>query len=232
MLTPKEIQEATFVKAVFGGYDMKSVDDFLDKLSADYVALYKENASLKSKLRVLVEKLEEYRKKEESLNQASVQAAAIVADAERKASQLLAQQPASPDAAQQAAQQAAQEAAQQAAQQAMRQALAGEIAAEEKRLESARLVASNFIHVVETTVSKHLKLLDELRTMDMAETKHARPYDYESEADDTAPPAEPAAEPAPEQPSETADSRPNIRSGAFAKRLEDLQFGANYNPKA
>ena len=29
MFTPQEIQEQTFSKAVFGGYDMQQVDDFL-----------------------------------------------------------------------------------------------------------------------------------------------------------------------------------------------------------
>ena len=30
MFTPQEIQEQTFSKAVFGGYDMQQVDDFLE----------------------------------------------------------------------------------------------------------------------------------------------------------------------------------------------------------
>ena len=84
MLTPKDVQEITFVKAVFGGYDMKSVDDYLDTISEDYISLYNENASLKSKLRILVGKIEEYRSKEDALNQAQIQAAALLADAERK----------------------------------------------------------------------------------------------------------------------------------------------------
>ena len=59
MFTPQEIQEKTFVKAVFGGYDMATVDEFLEPLTEDYITLYKENAVLKSKMKVLVEKLEE-----------------------------------------------------------------------------------------------------------------------------------------------------------------------------
>ena len=59
MFTPQEIQEKTFVKAVFGGYDMQTVDEFLEPLAEDYITLYKENAVLKSKMKVLVEKLEE-----------------------------------------------------------------------------------------------------------------------------------------------------------------------------
>ena len=61
MFTPQQLNEIGFTKAVFGGYDMDSVHDVLDPLTEDYTALYKENAVLKSKLRILVEKLEEYR---------------------------------------------------------------------------------------------------------------------------------------------------------------------------
>ena len=62
MFTPQEIQEQTFSKAVFGGYDMQQVDDFLEPLTDDYITLYKENSVLKAKMKILVEKLEEYRK--------------------------------------------------------------------------------------------------------------------------------------------------------------------------
>ena len=43
------------------------MDEFLDELTDDYTALYKENAALKAKLKVLVEKVEEYRATEESM---------------------------------------------------------------------------------------------------------------------------------------------------------------------
>ena len=74
MFTPQEIEEKTFVKAVFGGYDMASVDEFLEPLTEDYIALYKENAVLKSKMKILVEKLEEYRTPEDSMKKALVAA--------------------------------------------------------------------------------------------------------------------------------------------------------------
>ncbi|MCL2366936.1 MAG: DivIVA domain-containing protein [Oscillospiraceae bacterium] len=70
MLTPQEITDKVFVKAVFGGYDMTEVDDFLESLSVDYAALYKENAILKGKLKVLVEKVEEYRSTEDAMRMA------------------------------------------------------------------------------------------------------------------------------------------------------------------
>jgi len=70
MITPQEISDKVFVKAVFGGYDMTGVDDFLEAVSADYSALYKENAILKGKLKVLVEKVEEYRSTEDAMRMA------------------------------------------------------------------------------------------------------------------------------------------------------------------
>ena len=70
MLTPQDISDKSFVKAVFGGYDMTGVDDFLEVISSDYSALYKENAILKGKLKVLVEKVEEYRSTEDAMRMA------------------------------------------------------------------------------------------------------------------------------------------------------------------
>jgi cell division initiation protein len=70
MLTPQDISEKGFVKALINGYDMKEVDDFLEAVSADYNALYKENAILKGKLKVLVEKVEEYRSTEDAMRMA------------------------------------------------------------------------------------------------------------------------------------------------------------------
>ena len=70
MLTPQEIQNKKFEKAVFGGYDMSRIDDFLDVVLADYSDLYKENATLKAKMRVLVEKIDEYRAVDEQMRKA------------------------------------------------------------------------------------------------------------------------------------------------------------------
>ena len=70
MLTPQEITDKVFIKAIFGGYDMTGVDNFLEAVCSDYTALYKENAILKGKLKVLVEKVEEYRSTEDSMRMA------------------------------------------------------------------------------------------------------------------------------------------------------------------
>ncbi|MCX7614771.1 MAG: DivIVA domain-containing protein [Clostridiales bacterium] len=70
MMTPQEIEQKKFEKAVFGGYDMSSVDDFLDVMTEDYTTLYKENVALKAKLKVLVDKIEEYRSVDDAMRKA------------------------------------------------------------------------------------------------------------------------------------------------------------------
>ena len=49
---------------------MAAVDQFLDSLTEDYTALFKENVTLKAKLKVLADKVEEYRATEESMRAA------------------------------------------------------------------------------------------------------------------------------------------------------------------
>ena len=48
MLTPQDITNREFDKAVFGGYDIAAVDKFLEEVFQDYSALYRDNATLKS----------------------------------------------------------------------------------------------------------------------------------------------------------------------------------------
>ena len=93
MFTPQQIDQISFGRAAFGGYDMQAVDEFLEPLTEDYVTLYKENALLKSKMKVLVSKLEEYRKNEASMKDAIVNAQKtcdmMVKEAEAKCTQML-----------------------------------------------------------------------------------------------------------------------------------------------
>ena len=94
MFTPQQIDQISFGRSTFGGYDMQQVDEFLEPLTEDYVTLYKENALLKSKMRVLVGKLEEYRKNEASMKEAVVNAQKtcdkMVMEAEAKCNRMLA----------------------------------------------------------------------------------------------------------------------------------------------
>ena len=87
MLTPLEVSEHAFAKASFGGYNMAMVDEFLDLLTADYSALYNENAVLKSKMKVLVDKVEEYRSTEEAMRKALMTAQRMADELVREAEQ-------------------------------------------------------------------------------------------------------------------------------------------------
>ncbi|WP_458862359.1 DivIVA domain-containing protein [Acidaminobacterium chupaoyuni] len=95
MISPQELQNHKFEKAVFGGYDMAGVDEFLDQLIPDYAALYKENMTLKNKMKVLVDKIEEYRSVDDEMRKAlysaQVTSKEISQKAQNEAKQILAQ---------------------------------------------------------------------------------------------------------------------------------------------
>ena len=88
MYTPQEVSEKTFPKStgLTSGYNMTAVDEFLDGLTEDYTALYKDNTTLKAKLKMLAEKVEEYRATEDAMRStllaAQKMAAQMVADAQ------------------------------------------------------------------------------------------------------------------------------------------------------
>lgn len=122
MMTPQEVANCTFAKSMMGGYNMASVDDFLDKLTEDYAALYKENSALKAKLKMTVDKMSEYRESEDAIRStllaAQKMSTAMLSEAEQKRDKMI--RDASADA------------------QARVDALKQEIAEEERRLEAVR----------------------------------------------------------------------------------------------
>lgn len=87
MITAQDIREKTFEKSRMNGYDMASVDDFLEELAEDISNSQKENAVLKSKMKVLVDKIEEYRANEEALNLAILSAQKLAVQIESEARQ-------------------------------------------------------------------------------------------------------------------------------------------------
>ena len=147
MFTPQQIEQISFGKATFGGYNMDDVDEFLEPLCEDYVTLYKENALLKSKMRVLVGKLEEYRKNEAAMKEAVAEAKKncdkMVHEAELKCEQMMknasvAAAPAAGNA----------------------DAL---VAAEEDRVEEARKVAASRIDEIQEQMRSCIQALDRIK---------------------------------------------------------------------
>ena len=93
MMTPQEVANCTFAKSMVGGYNMASVDDFLDRLTEDYSALYKENTALKAKLKMTVDKMAEYKESEDAIRStllaAQKMSTAMISEAEQKRDALI-----------------------------------------------------------------------------------------------------------------------------------------------
>lgn len=243
MLTPQEVSSHAFTKGFMGGYNMTMVDEFLDELTDDYTALYKENAALKAKMKVLVEKVEDYRATEDSMRAtlltAQKMADSIVREAEARRDNLLAQ--AEADARERIAQ------------------IQREVEAAEERLRQGQRELAQFISAVQKVCNQELKFLEELPQLPIsapaapvqeirepaaAASFQETPAPEPAEAEDTAPPVSapvaveipPAAVPAPEEDpypegdpfaKEPAEPLEATRRIKFDK-LDDLKFGPNY----
>jgi len=146
MITPQSIREKTFEKAVFGGYDMGEVDDFLENAANDLAALQKENSVLKGKMKVLVEKIEEYRTSEDAMRMALL-------SAQKMAKQI------SDEASQNASQTLAEARAEA---ERILQKVRGEAALEETRLQEARQSTAQYLENMRLLSQKHLRFLDSL----------------------------------------------------------------------
>lgn len=149
MLTPQEVSERAFPKASFGGYNMGQVDEFLDLLTADYTALYNENAVLKNKMKVLVEKVEEYRSTEEAMRKALM-------TAQRMADEMVQKAEKKRDAILQEAEEAAK---------SKTENIRKEIEAEQFRLTSAQSATAAYIARVRALHEKELSYLDQLHEL-------------------------------------------------------------------
>lgn len=227
MLTPQDIRDKQFVKAVFGGYDMAGVDDFLDELANDYAAIVKENAILKSKIKVLVEKVEEYRATEDAMRMALLTAQKmgdeLVTEAQQKKKSLLAGVEEELGS--------------------RRKELAEKTAAEESKL--AQLKAATANCVLETkramlTLATVLESMEEKRAPETREatpeSKTETPAKSEPEVDVEAVMASvenegpaPAQEKAQETPEAAPESGEEEKTPRPAFNFDNLQFGKNFN---
>lgn len=172
MITAQDIQEKTFSKARVGGYNMSEVDDFLDELAAEISAVAKENASLKSKMRVLVEKVEEYRETEDSMRLALLSAqkmgAQIESEARQKADAMVAE-------------------AKETADRLTRHATEG-IANEEAKLAEAKKVTDKFFEHMRSVCEKQISFYEKLSGMTLVGSDAepaAAPQTREQEVEET-----------------------------------------------
>jgi cell division initiation protein len=167
MLTPQNFREKTFEKAIFGGYDMGAVDDFLDEAANDYAAVAKENMVLKSKMKVLVEKIEEYRATEDSMRMTLLSAQKLSSQIEQD----------SRDKAEEALANAHGE-----AERITREAYT-QRATEEAKLLEAKRESTQYIENMRLICSKQLDFLDGLQGLKLENV--ARPASAVESVDDT-----------------------------------------------
>ena len=242
MLTPQEVSTHSFSKASFGGYNMAMVDEFLDELTDDYTALYKENAALKAKLKILVEKVEEYRATEDSMRAtlltAQRMADSIVKEAEQKRDQMMTQ--AEIDAKMKITR------------------LKNETAANEARLRQSQTELEKFSAAIRAVCEKEIQILTELPQMPvetpqeekaddsvqeiedhvMAAFGETEPAEQESAEQESAEQESADAETSAEVPAEEADAAADTGdpfadfqdlSATRQINLDELKFGRNYN---
>ena len=224
MITPQEIDQISFSKATFGGYNIEEVDELLEPLVNDYTTLYKENALLKSKMRVLVAKLEEYRKNEASMKDAIVNAQKtcdkMVREAEDKCKQMLS------DANAAAAENAKNASAM--------------ISEENERVEEARRTAAAKIDELETQLNSCIQALERIKEANRPAPAKKAVYDYDREPD--AAPVDPTDAVADEIAQNlealvgsTVDPHPKAEpkhptNDTTTSKFANLQFGRNYDP--
>ncbi len=223
MFTPQQLEQISFGRAKFGGYSIDDVDEFLEPLLEDYGTLYKENALLKSKMKVLVTKLEEYRRNEASMKDAIVNAQKtcdkMVKEAEAKCTQMLS------DAGAAAAENSKNA-----------DAL---IAVENARVEEAKKAAVAKIEELQEQIKSCVNALERIKTANLPEKKAPTAFDYErserssrkSAADDVADEISASLQAlvgSTDEPTPKAEPRHPVSdtTGKFA----NLRFGPNYDP--
>lgn len=222
MLTPQDLEQVSFSRATFGGYDMEAVDQFLEPLLEDFTTLHKENALLKSKMKVLVSKLEEYRDNEASVKEAVINAQktcdVMIEEAEAKCAEMMSE-----------ANAAAIESAKNA--DAM-------IAAEEARVEEAKKLACAKIDELREQILSCAKALDRIKSANLP-TPSAAPtaFDYDqaegqrSEADSMADEISATLQNligSDDVPVAPAEPKPAVTDAT--EKFKDLKFGPNYDP--
>ena len=67
MLTPMEIQNKKFEKALVMGYDKNDVNDYMQFLSEDYETLYKQSLEQDEKIKALTKEIETYKNIDETM---------------------------------------------------------------------------------------------------------------------------------------------------------------------
>lgn len=218
MLKPQEIFPHTFAKSMFRGYSMTAVDEFLENVAEDYSALHQENATLKSRLKTMADKVEEYRATEEAMRSALLAAQrtaeGIIKDAEARRDEILTH--ASDEAL------------------SRRDDCRKEVAELEERMRRARTEMARFIASGRELCSQELKFLEQLPQMQVNVTlpEDAESAETPSEAapDAEAPSGEETAAVTPPKEEREKPEKPEKipyyqKRNIDAPHLDELKFG-------
>ena len=87
MMSPEEVRTVTFDRQNMGGYRRADVDAFLQQAADELEAALQEKAAAEKKLMVLAQKIEEYRKDEENVKTALLNAQRMAESIIREARQ-------------------------------------------------------------------------------------------------------------------------------------------------
>ena len=226
MFTPQQLDEIAFDRVRFNGYDIDSVDEVLGALIEDYTTLYKENALLKSKMRVLVEKLEEYRSGEASMRDA-------MAGAQKSADQMIRETEAKCAQMLNDANLAAAENAKNAS---------SLIAAENARVEEAKKAATARIAEIQEQMKTCIQALERIKTANLPKPQPSvsggTPFDFDNPDASASVNADAVAD----EISHNLEALVGTTDDAVVKtesnhpvsdttsKFSNLQFGRNYDP--
>lgn len=194
-MTPQDIREKTFEKAMFGGYDMAAVQNYQEEVATELANAQKEIAVLKGKMKVLVDKIEEYRASEDAMRLAILSAQKvgkqIEDDAQARADKILSEAKNTSDR--------------------ILGGLQHETANEEAKLLNAKTSCAKFLEDVRNLCLTQLEYLDGVAGSKAASVpRAARPAE-------TAAPAEPVPAAPAEQPEAPAAGQPVQAEPAYAE---------------
>jgi cell division initiation protein len=198
MMTPKEVQEHGFPRSR-KGYDMAEVDDFLDKLTEDYTALYtnygklsNSYAKLRKKAQALAAALEQSQNatktspKQAEATKPAPKAQAVSVAGQDAVDELLRAARKDAEAIRAGAERERQEIINQATNYAAENAerLKGEVAQEEARLAAIKKATADYVRQVRQLMGRQTTLLDSMPVQDedYAPAAVAEPQD-EAEAE-------------------------------------------------
>lgn len=219
MLTPKAVAEQTFTKAKRGGYDMQEVDTFLDQMTQDYTTLVEENASLKGKLKVLADKISEYRETEDIMR-------ATLLNAQRTANEMVSEAETKREAILDALEQDIR---------ARKAEYDEEIAACRAQLAAAQARTASYVAMLQDLTNQHQTFLDSIPDLTPEELEEEAPVEEEEEAEE-APVAEeeaveePVEEAVEEEEAPVEEAAP-VTGATTRIDFSNLKFGKDYKIK-